>query len=68
MIAVPRGVYRDFTNISDSNAYLLVLITGGSDESYNDIGFAPSEAKKFKDQFGEDVASKFESIGFSFMK
>jgi mannose-6-phosphate isomerase-like protein (cupin superfamily) len=68
MIAVPRGVCRDFTNISDANAYLLVLITGGSDESYNDIGFAPGEAKKFKDQFGEEVANKFETIGFSFME
>jgi mannose-6-phosphate isomerase-like protein (cupin superfamily) len=67
MIAVPRAVARDFTNISDEKAYLLVLITGDSEESYNDIGFAPSESRRFKERFGEEVAGKLESIGFSFL-
>lgn len=68
MIAVPPGVCRDFTNVSDQTAHLLVLITGRSEEDYNDIGFAPSESRRFKQQFGEDVAGKLESIGFSFLK
>jgi uncharacterized RmlC-like cupin family protein len=68
MIAVPPGVCRDFTNITDQTAYLQVLITGRSDEDYNDIGFAPKESERFKAQFGDEVAGKLESIGFSFLK
>ena len=66
MIAVPRAVYRDFTNISDDTAHLLVLITGSGTESYNDIGFAPEESRRFKERFGSEVAGKLETIGFSF--
>jgi len=67
MIAVPKGVCRDFTNITDKMAYLLVLITGGSEEEYSDISFAPRESRKFKAAFGEDVADMLKAIGFSFM-
>lgn len=67
LIAVPPGVCRDFTNISDHTAHLLVLITGTKEEDYNDIGFAPSESARFKAQFGEQVAGKLEAIGFSFL-
>jgi uncharacterized RmlC-like cupin family protein len=68
MIAVPPGVCRDFTNVSDQTAHLLVLITGSSEADYNDIAFAPSESQKFKAEFGEAVADKLETIGFSFLK
>jgi uncharacterized RmlC-like cupin family protein len=68
MIAVPRAVCRDFTNIGDETAYLLVLITGGAEEDYKDIGFAPGESKKFKETFGKDVTGKMEEIGFSFLE
>ena len=68
MIAVPPGVCRDFTNITDQTAYLLVLITGQKEDDYNDIGFAPAESERFKQKFGEGVADKLESIGFSFLK
>ena len=67
MIAVPKGVCRDFTNVSDETAYLLVMITGSADEDYNDIGFAPAESRRFRERFGEDVAKKLEGIGFSFL-
>lgn len=68
MIAVPKAVCRDFTNISDQTAYLLVLITGDSNENYNDIGFTAEESRRFKDRFGDDVAGRLESIGFSFLE
>jgi uncharacterized RmlC-like cupin family protein len=68
MIRVPKAVCRDFTNIGDETAYLLVLITGKNESDYNDIGFAPSESEKFKDAFGAEVAEKMETIGFSFLK
>lgn len=67
MIAVPKGVCRDFTNVSDRTAHLLVMITGTNESDYNDIAFAPSESREFKQKFGPDVASKLESIGFSFL-
>jgi uncharacterized RmlC-like cupin family protein len=68
MIAVPKAVCRDFTNITDETAYLLVLITGEKEDDYNDIGFAPSESARFKAAFGDDVANKLETIGFSFLQ
>jgi uncharacterized RmlC-like cupin family protein len=68
LISIPPGVCRDFTNISDETAYLLVLITGNKPEDYNDIGFAPSESAVFKQKFGAGVAQKLESIGFSFLE
>lgn len=67
MIRVPKAVCRDFTNITDETAYLLVLITGSREEDYNDIGFSPSESAQFKERFGESVAEKLETIGFSFL-
>ena len=67
MIRMPKAVCRDFTNITDETAFLLVLITGKSEEDYNDIGFAPSESKDFKERFGDKVAERMESIGFSFL-
>ena len=68
LIRVPQAVCRDFTNISDETAYLLVLITGTSTDDYNDIGFAPEDSARFKAEYGEAVSEKMESIGFSFMK
>lgn len=68
MIAVPPGVCRDFINISDQTAHLLVMITGEGDDDYNDIAFAPSESATFKNKFGNEVADKLETIGFSFLK
>lgn len=68
MIAVPPGVCRDFTNISENTAHLLVLITGKSDADYNDIGFAPEDGAAFKQRFGPQVAASLEGIGFSFIE
>lgn len=68
MIAVPKGVCRDFTNVSDETSFLLVLISGKGEEDYNDIALAPSESRIFKDKFGDAVADKLETIGFSFLE
>jgi len=67
MIAVPKAVCRDFTNITNDTAYLLVLITGGAEEDYNDIGFAPAESEKLRKTFGAGVAGRLETIGFRFL-
>jgi hypothetical protein len=68
MIAVPPGVCRDFTNVTDQTAHLLVLITGKKEDDYNDIGIAPAESARFKKEFGDQVADRLEAIGFSFLK
>ena len=67
MIAVPPGVCRDFTNVSDEEALLLVLITGQSDDDFNDIAVAPEDSKLMLERFGMDVIRKYQKIGTEFM-
>lgn len=66
MIAVPPGVVRDFTNVSDDMAHLLVFITGEAEENFNDIEMTPEEAERIRAKFGEEVIDKFRNIGVSF--
>lgn len=66
MIAVPPGVVRDFTNITDKTARLLVIITGDSEESFNDIEYPPSEAERVTKEHGEDTLDHFRKIGMNF--
>ncbi len=49
-------------------AHLLVPITGGAEEDYNDIGFAPEDSATFQKAFGQGVKAKLEDIGFSFLE
>ena len=66
MIAVPPGVVRDFTNVADETARLLVWITGEAEDDFNDIEMPPVEAEKLKQKFGADILDKFAAIGVSF--
>jgi uncharacterized RmlC-like cupin family protein len=66
MVAVPKGVRRDFTNVTSETAYLLVLITGSNESDYFDISVAPQDSDAFRKQFGDDVAERFASIGVEF--
>jgi len=66
MIAVPPGVVRDFTNVSDETARLLVWITGDAEDDFNDIELPPVEAKLLQEKFGDDILDKFVKIGVSF--
>ena len=66
MIAVPPGVVRDFTNVSDKTARLLVWITGGTEDDFNDIEMPPIEAQRLEKKFGNEVLKKFKDIGVSF--
>lgn len=67
MIAVPPGVCRDFTNVSDADALLLVLITGKGDEDFNDLAVAPEDSKMMVERFGMDVIRKYQKVGTEFM-
>jgi uncharacterized RmlC-like cupin family protein len=66
LIAVPPGVVRDFTNITDHTARLLVIITGEDEDAFNDIEMTPGEAKRVVEQHGEHVLDHFRKIGMNF--
>ena len=66
MIAVPPGVVRDFTNVSDKTARLLVWITGETEDDFNDIEMPPIEAQRLEKKFGNEVLEKFKNIGVNF--
>ena len=66
MIAVPPGVVRDFTNVSEKTARLLVWITGETEDDFNDIEMPPIEAQRLEEKFGDEVLEKFKKIGVSF--
>lgn len=66
MIAVPPGVVRDFTNVSDKTSRLLVWITGETEEDFNDIEMPPVEAQRLEKKFGAEVIEKFKNIGVRF--
>ena len=66
MIAVPPGVVRDFTNVSDKTARLLVWINGETEDDFNDIEMPPIEAQRLEKKFGNEVLKKFKNIGVSF--
>ena len=66
MIAVPPGVVRDFTNVSEKTARLLVWITGETEDDFNDIEMPPIEARRLEEKFGNEVLNKFKNIGVSF--
>ena len=66
MNAVPPGVVRDFTNVSDKTARLLVWITGETEDDFNDIEMPPIEARRLEEKFGNEVLNKFKNIGVSF--
>jgi uncharacterized RmlC-like cupin family protein len=66
MIAIPPRVVRDFTNITEHTARLLVIITGDSEEAFNDIEMTPEEAERVVKQHGEHVLDHFRKIGMNF--
>ena len=68
MVAVPPGVDRQFENISDADARLLVVITGASRDDYNDISMPPKSAAVIRERFGQEVIDAYEQRGVSFRK
>ena len=67
LIAVPPGVCRDFTNVSEDEALLLVLITGKSDDDFNDVAVGIEDSRMMRERFGMDVIRKYQAIGTEFM-
>lgn len=63
MIAVPPAVCRDFTNITDEEALLLVLVQGKSRDDFNDILFAEEDSQKALEKYGREVLDNLKKVG-----
>lgn len=63
MIAVPPGVDRQFENVTDEEALLLVIITGSGDDDFADISMPPRETAMMQDRFGRAVIDGYSKIG-----
>jgi uncharacterized RmlC-like cupin family protein len=65
MIAVPPGVVRNFTNVSDEVANLLVFIQGDRDK-YQDVEMRPKDGEYIAKRFGRQVLDNLEAAGLRF--
>ncbi len=66
VIAVPKGVVRTFENASDGEAYLMGFIRGDKPEDFDDVAMTPAAAADITEEYGADVKSKIEQIGWRF--
>ena len=65
MIAVPPGVVRTFTNVSDEIANLLVFIQGDRDK-FQDVEMRPQDGEFIAGKYGDDMLAKLEAAGLNF--
>ena len=65
MMAVPPKVTRKFTNISDQDAHLLVLIQGKK-EDFNDVGRPAKAADAIIAKYGPEMIEKLKKAGWDF--
>ena len=65
LIAVPPGVTRQFINISDKDAHLLVIIQGQRGE-FDDVGRVPETAQAIAGKFGQPMLQKLLDAGWQF--
>ena len=66
MISVPPGVDRQFENISDDDARLLVVILGKSRDDYNDISLPVECTELIRSRFGQGVIDAYDRRGVTF--
>jgi uncharacterized RmlC-like cupin family protein len=65
MVAMPPRVSRQFINISDQDAHLLVIIQGKK-EDFNDVGRLPQAADPIVAKYGHEMIEKLEKNGWFF--
>jgi uncharacterized RmlC-like cupin family protein len=65
LIAVPPQVTRQFINISDQDAHLLVVIQGKLGE-FDDVGRVPETAQRIAQKFGPEMVEKLQREGWQF--
>ena len=62
---MPPGVTRQFINLSDKDAHLLVIIQGLKGE-FDDVGRVPETAEAIKKKFGEAMLQRLLDEGWQF--
>jgi uncharacterized RmlC-like cupin family protein len=65
MISMPPRVTRQFINVSDQDAHLLVIIQGRK-EDFNDVGRLPQAAAPIIEKYGVEMIGKLEQNGWKF--
>ena len=65
-ISIPEGVYRDFKNISEETARLLVMIQTPEGDVRDEVVFHPHVGKEIADRFGEKTLEAMDKVGFRF--
>jgi uncharacterized RmlC-like cupin family protein len=65
LIAVPPGVTRQFINLSDQDATLLVIIQGEPGK-FDDVGRVPETAEMITRKYGREMVDKLEGLGWQF--
>ena len=65
MISMPPKVARQFINVSDKDAHLLVIIQGKK-EDFNDVGRLPQAADPIVAKYGHEMIEKLEANGWKF--
>jgi uncharacterized RmlC-like cupin family protein len=65
-VSVPAGVYRDFHNISDETARLLVMIQNVEGDTKDEVIFHPHVGQEILEKFGEETLIAMDKVGFRF--
>ena len=65
-VSVPAGVYRDFHNISDETARLLVMIQNVEGDTKDEVIFHPHVGQEILEKFGEETLVAMDKVGFRF--
>ena len=65
-ISVPAEVYRDFHNISDETARLLVMIQSPYGDVRDEVVFHPHVGKEIEERFGKKTVQTMDKVGFRF--
>jgi uncharacterized RmlC-like cupin family protein len=65
-IALPPRVFREVTNVSESDALIISIVQGGIKDAFNDVLYDPVLGEKVKAEYGQDVFDSFANIGVTF--
>lgn len=63
-ISVPAGVYRDFNNISDETARLLVMIQTPEGDAEDEVVYHPRVGEEITQKFGAETLEAMDKVGF----
>lgn len=66
LIAIPPAVNRRFQNYTDEQAYMLVLISGGTHDM-NDLIYSYRVGDAMQEEFGVEVLRQVQKTGFQFI-